>query len=164
MSSQVGVVHFQNLIFITLRYLLGEMVHTNQKKICKYYKKQNKFTGNSRKWVYSKCAEFWFDRTMEGVSTDMENGFWPKLWRAPFNMLFPYGQGGRKYQFQNIIVTLGEEEGGWRPWVELLLMTLDFAEWFIERINDYIFWAFNGDGFESKIPKLLNRPKKVKNG
>jgi hypothetical protein len=34
------------------------MVQTNQKKICKNYEKQNKFAGDSRKWVYSKCAEF----------------------------------------------------------------------------------------------------------
>jgi hypothetical protein len=50
------------------------MVQTNQKKICKNYEKQNKFAGNIKKWVYTKCAEFRFDRTMEGVTTDMENG------------------------------------------------------------------------------------------
>jgi hypothetical protein len=44
-------------------------------KICENYEKQNKFAGNSRIWVYSKCAEFRFYRTMEGVTTDMKNGF-----------------------------------------------------------------------------------------
>jgi hypothetical protein len=49
------------------------MVQTNQKKICKNYEKQKKFAGNNR--VYSKCIEFRSDRTLERVTTDMENGF-----------------------------------------------------------------------------------------
>jgi hypothetical protein len=51
------------------------MVQTNYKSLCENYEKQNKFAGNSRKWVYSKYADFRFNRTMEGVTTDMENGF-----------------------------------------------------------------------------------------
>jgi hypothetical protein len=34
------------------------MVQTNQKKTFENYEKHNKFAGNSRKWVYRKCAEF----------------------------------------------------------------------------------------------------------
>jgi hypothetical protein len=51
------------------------LVHTNQKKYVKIIEKQNKFAGNSKKWVYGKCAEFRFDRTLKGVIIDVDNGF-----------------------------------------------------------------------------------------
>ena len=54
--------------------LLGEMVRNNQKTIRENCEKQNKFSENRKKWVYSKCAENGFNRTMEGVPTGMENG------------------------------------------------------------------------------------------
>jgi hypothetical protein len=50
------------------------MVQNNQKTIRENCEKQNKFSENRKKWVNSKFAENGFDRTMEGVPTDMENG------------------------------------------------------------------------------------------
>jgi hypothetical protein len=69
---------------------------------------------------------------MKGVTTDMENGFWPKLRSGNFRKV-GFSLRGRveeNISFKTFFDTLGEVEGGWRPWVELLHMTLDLGEWF----------------------------------
>jgi hypothetical protein len=50
-------------------------LNSTKKKYAKIMKNKTNLQETAGNGVYSKCAEFRFDRTMEGVTTDMENGF-----------------------------------------------------------------------------------------